>query len=662
MKHNTFTIVIAAAVLTTFFAAFTMTASAQDDCTDCYQTALDSCTITEPSQDQQCFDQEYYGCMEVCCQIDCEMAGEGCHFDCEDQWFFCEDTCETECDAQCQGDQGCMDSCMQGCTDICLQEADICHLACEEQISLCVDECMAGGDIDGDGIDDVQDNCMYVANADQEDTDSDTVGNACDNCPDVPNFTQVDTDGDCAGDACDLCPTVYSNEPYHDTDNDGTGDACDTDIDQDGVDNGGDNCLFTSNAGQEDTDGDGVGDACDQTSIQVSAYTTLNLLMDKAPDLSSPTPDWHAQLPTSPVVARQAYAFDISSDTTERVVGWYKPDSCVDNNQRGFVLGDNFDGDPSSDDAVKIEISENGAERTILWGLYDKDTYVGQYDLAGQSRSFWAQRSYSAEDGLWYYSYYPIAVNFADVNSSSAWDYAVVDSRVNIVGRYNDLIGSHGYLYQRYYDPGLVEAYTSIDVPGAGRTYGCGINNNGKIVGYYKDTDDWGITNDYHGFLYDGTQYQTIDVPGAENTRAYRINNSDWISGYYEGVDGRLHGFVYSGTAFTTFDIAGARDTLSFGFNDEGKIVGYYRDAVGVHPFQAGPIPITTCQGDFDIDTSVNIADMEVFIAGFGRSDCSGDCPADFYGDGDVDGSDLAVFATNFGRTDCRPEKRLSDR
>jgi Lectin like domain/Papain family cysteine protease len=65
---------------------------------------------------------------------------------------------------------------------------------------------------------------------------------------------------------------------------------------------------------------------------------------------------------------------------------------------------------------------------------------------------------------------------------------------------------------------------------------------------------------------------------------------------------------------------------------------------------------INPCEGNFDGENDVDDADLAVFAADFGRSDCGSDPPCEeaFGADGDVDGIDLAVFVTDFGRNNCK--------
>jgi hypothetical protein len=70
----------------------------------------------------------------------------------------------------------------------------------------------------------------------------------------------ADEDDDGVDDGDDNCPSV-ANADQDDLDADGAGDACDADDDDDGVDDGDDNCPSVANAEQADLDLDALGDA-----------------------------------------------------------------------------------------------------------------------------------------------------------------------------------------------------------------------------------------------------------------------------------------------------------------------------------------------------------------------------------------------------------------
>ena len=134
--------------------------------------------------------------------------------------------------------------------------------------------------------------------------------------------------------------------------------------------------------------------------------------------------------------------------------------------------------------------------------------------------------------------------------------------------------------------------YTTLDDPLAGNggyvsgfgfqgTYPRGISGN-NIVGYYMDS-----SNNFHGFLYNGSTYTTLNDPLARNgTFAYGISGSN-IVGYYVDSFGE-HGFLYNGSTYTTLnDPLAPNATNAYGISGN-NIVGCYSDSSNnVHGFIA---------------------------------------------------------------------------
>ena len=87
-----------------------------------------------------------------------------------------------------------------------------------------------------------------------------------------------------------------------------------------------------------------------------------------------------------------------------------------------------------------------------------------------------------------------------------------------------------------------------------GQTIAMGINDSGKIVGYYYPAFDPLQTNLANGFLYSNGVYTTIDDPlGTGGTYPKGINNSGQVVGYYIGANG-LNGFLFSDGKYTTLN------------------------------------------------------------------------------------------------------------
>jgi uncharacterized membrane protein len=154
-----------------------------------------------------------------------------------------------------------------------------------------------------------------------------------------------------------------------------------------------------------------------------------------------------------------------------------------------------------------------------------------------------------------------------------------LNSRGQMVGTYVDAGGgtpggfTHGFLLED-------GVFTTIDVPGpAGPldTEILGINNQGQMVGTYRDADDV-----IHGFVLDDGVFITIDHPdAARETVLFGINNRGQILGGFVDAGGTRRSFVLDRGGFTVFAVPGASRTAAFDINDRGQIVGFYVDAVG---------------------------------------------------------------------------------
>jgi hypothetical protein len=112
--------------------------------------------------------------------------------------------------------------------------------------------------------------------------------------------------------------------------------------------------------------------------------------------------------------------------------------------------------------------------------------------------------------------------------------YGINDSG-EIVGYYsNDKVTYHGFTL-------ISGIYTSVDYPGATDSYLYGLNNNGQIVGAY----DYTMGSTTHGFLLDSGTFTSFDVPyaGVLWTYPFGINDKGRIVGQYWDSNNYTFGF-----------------------------------------------------------------------------------------------------------------------
>lgn len=153
-----------------------------------------------------------------------------------------------------------------------------------------------------------------------------------------------------------------------------------------------------------------------------------------------------------------------------------------------------------------------------------------------------------------------------------------INNSGQIVGYYNDDIGTHGFTNRN----GVV---TTINGPKSNITYVYGINDLGQIVGSY--IDDAGIG--YHGFVSLEDSFKTIEVPGSYGTFARDINNKGEIVGYFDNGLG-YSSYVISSDELSVIKAPSMILTAATGINDIGQIVGWHASyTTGNRGFTATP-------------------------------------------------------------------------
>jgi probable HAF family extracellular repeat protein len=139
-----------------------------------------------------------------------------------------------------------------------------------------------------------------------------------------------------------------------------------------------------------------------------------------------------------------------------------------------------------------------------------------------------------------------------------------------VVGYFADNVGTHGFLFNG-------TTYQQLDMPGVIATFAVSINNGGLIAVQ-------GITSGgaFISAVYNGTTYRPLNVPGASSISAIEtINNHNQCVFTWTDASGNEHGSFYSQGVFTQLDYPGAFATHADGLNDHGLIVGPYTPTSG---------------------------------------------------------------------------------
>ncbi|MFY9552975.1 MAG: hypothetical protein WAU32_17660 [Thermoanaerobaculia bacterium] len=148
---------------------------------------------------------------------------------------------------------------------------------------------------------------------------------------------------------------------------------------------------------------------------------------------------------------------------------------------------------------------------------------------------------YAAEDGGLNHGFLLDRGRFHSVDYPGAADTRAhgINDLKQIVGSWDESpeIPNHGFLLKG-------GVFTQLDYPGAvGGTDASKINVLGNIVGWWYDDPDPNIAN-AHGFLLTQQGYESIEPPGATYSLAEGINDLGRIVGFYVAEDGSFHGFL----------------------------------------------------------------------------------------------------------------------
>ena len=160
-----------------------------------------------------------------------------------------------------------------------------------------------------------------------------------------------------------------------------------------------------------------------------------------------------------------------------------------------------------------------------------------------------------------------------------------INNAGNIVGFFTDHgppVRARGFLLRSG------DGFSVIDAPGVSpptppnvRTTVTNLNNQGDIVGFFRDVTATPTPGVFRSFVLSGGSFTLFGVPGAVSTQANGINDLGTIAGAFTDASGS-HGFLRSSAAaFTSIDVPGAKSTSANDINNNGFLVGFFTNAAG---------------------------------------------------------------------------------
>ena len=169
-------------------------------------------------------------------------------------------------------------------------------------------------------------------------------------------------------------------------------------------------------------------------------------------------------------------------------------------------------------------------------------------------------------------------VTHPNAECSTNWKMTTMVSGINNAG---DIVGLYWSKTRTNMDglPLLLgfmrkgDAFTDVEYPESYETQAIGIDDRGRIVGWYTRLDDpmhWP-----HGFLLDNSGFHSVDYPGAMSTYLYDINARGQVVGSYIDENYYEHGLIYTHGAFAPLDYPAVIITQPWDISMTGRVVGY---------------------------------------------------------------------------------------
>jgi probable HAF family extracellular repeat protein len=148
-----------------------------------------------------------------------------------------------------------------------------------------------------------------------------------------------------------------------------------------------------------------------------------------------------------------------------------------------------------------------------------------------------------------------------------------INNQGNVVGWFKDRRTGTINAFRR----NRTETYDVFSHPGAISTVANGINEQGVVAGSYSESA--GVSR---GYIWREGSFTSIDYPDSLSTRALDIANDGRVVGWFVGPDRKAHGFIRAvDGSFVQRDRPGAEQTFITGVNNDGVIVGYSKNAAG---------------------------------------------------------------------------------